>query len=84
MKPLAEQRECYARGCCAKVADRFLMCGEHWALVPDAVAREVYRCAFGKASPRDYVAAIQRARDAVAEHDRASFQLGFHFGTSDS
>lgn len=52
---------------------RFLMCGEHWAMVPDAVKRRVWRHYIpgqehGSREPTDeYWAALSDAIKAVAQ-----------------
>lgn len=33
---------CPARGCPREVADRFLMCGDHWRMVPRHLQQAVY------------------------------------------
>ena len=67
------RRQCYALGCKSRVAKRYLMCRNHWWMVPlgiqDAVLISHHRREGGGPS-RPYLIAIARAKlaVAVAEH----------------
>lgn len=70
-EPQPRPHRCHAHGCDVAVHPRLLMCRRHWALVPMALQREVWRH-YRKGQERDerpsaeYLAAARAAIDAVA------------------
>jgi len=61
--------ECPARVCQRQVADRLLMCGQHWHMVPAAIQRAVYAAyRLGPIGSIDLMRAQHAAITAVNEH----------------
>lgn len=67
----SSQHTCHARGCCAVVPPRLLMCARHWRMVPDHMQEAVWatysRGQERRMDPSDaYLEAAMAAVDAVA------------------
>jgi hypothetical protein len=71
-------KRCEARGCTTQIPNHLLMCRPHWSDVPTAIQAEVYRtwrvCQRGitAAGWEAYLAAVEKARDAVSPVHSAS------------
>ncbi|MCL2729299.1 MAG: hypothetical protein FWE15_04655 [Actinomycetia bacterium] len=65
-------RTCPVRGCPREIADRFLMCGDHWRMVPRRVQQAVYT-AYRAPRPDVLLAA---ARDAAIQHVNERLEPG--------
>jgi hypothetical protein len=67
-------KPCFAAGCGQRVAKRMLMCAAHWRLVSHAnrvlvySGLDIWQCG---GSPREYLAAIKKARLEVTGKEAA-------------
>lgn len=69
-------KKCEAPDCGRMISHDLLMCGPHWRQVPDEIQREVYttwgavrRKGVSRATWIPYLAAIEKARDAVSPRE---------------
>lgn len=76
---------CEAAGCDRVISTRYLMCLQHWRLVPADVAREVNRtwagyvycrAPFAHSALRRYQAAVKAAVAAVASYPSSTTTTG--------
>ena len=61
---------CPVNGCRARVAHNMLMCGEHWSLVPKAIANEVWRTFRTGRGGIAHTMAMRRAIESVDDQIR--------------
>ena len=68
-------RRCYAELCTEQVKRGMLMCPDHWRLVPFKVrvrvltAYRAWKAGVSKETDREYLAAINLAREEVAKRE---------------
>lgn len=69
------KRKCVALKCGRPVAEKYLMCGIHWSMVPPDLQSSVWREYFaGKRKKKhptpEYFSAVEAAKAAVAAKER--------------
>lgn len=72
--PNRVRHTCHAKGCNRAIAARFLMCGRHWAMVPEGLRLRIWQTyrrgqEVDKQPSQEYLTVMKKAITAVAEKE---------------